>query len=535
MRTATLDNTIVALNTDGTGPAAQADNLFLDGGGTVVLGQREQPDRATGGNSGVTNGGSNGNQVGVANPGLGTLANNGGPTQTIALLAGSPGLMAGSESLAVDASGEPAGPISAAAGFPRVVNGAVDIGAFEIQTVIPNPAPTLSTIMPSEVAAGYSLPVNLTVTGTGFISQSVVNWNSTPLATTDISSTELTATIPASDFAAMGSSSVTVTNPAPGGGTSTAATFQVLAAATSVYVNASYASDPLGTVVTWTDGSTHTVGYDAFGTIQAGVNAVAYRGTVNIAAGTYTEHITITQSVTLAGAGLDATSIRVPTGVTSGALISITGGTAVDVSMSGFSVLDNGAPSETGILNNACNITADAIEVAGFASGVVVERTGTASITDSSIINDTTGIVVGVNAGDLSGLIANFNDLADDSVGVQNNQGLGSVFATFNYWGSTSGPTTSANPGGSGAASVGGVLFSPWLGDTHLNPYDYLVFSTTAADRYTVTPVEGNTILSVTDSITSPTGAPERYLARDRPPRRHARVRRQRRDRDHHG
>ena len=212
--------------------------------------------------------------------------------------------------------------------------------------------------------------------------------------------------------------------------------------------------------------------------------------------------------MTLAGAGLDATSIRVPTGVTSGALISITGGTAVDVSMSGFSVLDNGAPSETGILNNACNITADAIEVAGFASGVVVERTGTASITDSSIINDTTGIVVGANAGDLSGLIANFNDLADDSVGVQNNQGLGSVFATFNYWGSTSGPTTSANPGGSGAASVGGVLFSPWLGDTHLNPYDYLVFSTTAADRYTVTPVEGNTILSVTDSITSPTGTP---------------------------
>ncbi len=52
-----------------------------------------------GGSGGLTNG-VNHNQVGVTNPGLASgLANNGGPTQTIALLAGSPASQAGSASI----------------------------------------------------------------------------------------------------------------------------------------------------------------------------------------------------------------------------------------------------------------------------------------------------------------------------------------------------------------------------------------------------------------------------------------------------
>ena len=43
----------------------------------------------TGGSGGIV-GGTSGNQVGVANPGLASLANNGGLTQTMALLTGSP-------------------------------------------------------------------------------------------------------------------------------------------------------------------------------------------------------------------------------------------------------------------------------------------------------------------------------------------------------------------------------------------------------------------------------------------------------------
>src|SRR5438552_4806873 len=57
-------------------------------------------------------------------PQLGPLQNNGGPTQTMALLAGSAAVNAGDNSSApaYDQRG---------AGFPRIVGGTIDIGAFE--------------------------------------------------------------------------------------------------------------------------------------------------------------------------------------------------------------------------------------------------------------------------------------------------------------------------------------------------------------------------------------------------------------------
>ncbi len=77
-----------------------------------------------------------GNQLGV-NPLLGPLANNGGPTQTHALLAGSPAIDKGPNPVA-------SFPLNdndqRGAGFPRVVAGTVDVGAFEVQAIVPSPA-----------------------------------------------------------------------------------------------------------------------------------------------------------------------------------------------------------------------------------------------------------------------------------------------------------------------------------------------------------------------------------------------------------
>ena len=85
----------------------------------------------TGGSGGLTNG-TNHNQVGVANPGLGPLADNGGPTQTIKLLPGSPAINKGSNALAVDPlTGQPLATDQRGPGFVRIVNGTVDIGAYE--------------------------------------------------------------------------------------------------------------------------------------------------------------------------------------------------------------------------------------------------------------------------------------------------------------------------------------------------------------------------------------------------------------------
>jgi hypothetical protein len=89
-----------------------------------------------------------------------------------------------------------------------------------------NPVPTLSSLSKTSVSAG-SAGFTLTVTGTNFISGSVVRVNGASRTTTFVSSTQLNATIPSSDLAVGANLSITVFNPAPGGGTSSALVLKV--------------------------------------------------------------------------------------------------------------------------------------------------------------------------------------------------------------------------------------------------------------------------------------------------------------------
>ncbi len=89
-----------------------------------------------------------------------------------------------------------------------------------------NPKPTITSLSPSSALAGGN-GFTLTVNGTGFINSSVVDWAGSPRVTTYVSATEITATINAADIAKAGTYKVTVTNPAPGGGTSAASNFVV--------------------------------------------------------------------------------------------------------------------------------------------------------------------------------------------------------------------------------------------------------------------------------------------------------------------
>ncbi len=230
---ATLNNTIVVQNTatgasGGENPTT-ADDITSAGsvsGSYNLIG-------TVSGSVGLNNE-TGGNQVGATldvNSGLdpGGLAFNGGPTQTIALEPGSPAIAAGSPALAVDASGKPLTIDQRGSGYARIVNGKVDIGALEVVSAgSSNPAPIVTSISPEEIAAGNASPLTLTVIGSGFVIQSVVDWNAVALATTYVSSKELTATIPASDFASFGTALVTVSSPTPGGGVSSSETFQVL-------------------------------------------------------------------------------------------------------------------------------------------------------------------------------------------------------------------------------------------------------------------------------------------------------------------
>jgi hypothetical protein len=97
-----------------------------------------------------------------------------------------------------------------------------------------------------------------------------------------------------------------------------------------VYVDASWTGTPTGDQV-WIAGHPATMGYDAFETIQEGVDIVS-GSTVNVAAGTYTENVQITKSLALIGAGSTTTTID---GNDVGNTVTIT---SSDVSVSGFEV-----------------------------------------------------------------------------------------------------------------------------------------------------------------------------------------------------
>jgi hypothetical protein len=90
-----------------------------------------------------------------------------------------------------------------------------------------NGMPTITALSPSRTGAGTGA-FTLTVNGSGFSSTSEVRWNGTLRPTTFVSGTQLRAAIAAADVAATGTAQVSVFSPAPGGGTSTAATFSVV-------------------------------------------------------------------------------------------------------------------------------------------------------------------------------------------------------------------------------------------------------------------------------------------------------------------
>ena len=76
-----------------------------------------------------------------------------------------------------------------------------------------NPVPFVNQpLVPAAVAPGGP-GFTLTIHGTGFVLGASVRWNGTLLTTTFVSSSQLTATVPAANIATAGTTSMTVVNP----------------------------------------------------------------------------------------------------------------------------------------------------------------------------------------------------------------------------------------------------------------------------------------------------------------------------------
>jgi CSLREA domain-containing protein len=130
----------------------------------------------------------------LTDPLLSPLADNGGPTLTELPQPGSPAIDAGTPGGCTNNLG--AVLTTDQRGAARPVGAACDVGATEAGAT-----PTLTALSPGTAAIG-SPTFSLTVDGTNFIEGTVALWNGSPRATTVLSSTQLSVTIPAGDLTA---------------------------------------------------------------------------------------------------------------------------------------------------------------------------------------------------------------------------------------------------------------------------------------------------------------------------------------------
>jgi outer membrane protein assembly factor BamB len=127
------------------------------------------------------------------------------PNQLTASISASQIASIGATSVSVQAYSNPSAPISNAVNF----------------TVAPVPPLTLNSVFPSIISAGGS-NLTLTAVGLSFAPNAVIQWNGTALATSQVSSTVLRATVPATNISTPGSASITVQNPGATGSLSAA-------------------------------------------------------------------------------------------------------------------------------------------------------------------------------------------------------------------------------------------------------------------------------------------------------------------------
>jgi len=102
--------------------------------------------------------------------------------------------------------------------------------------------PVITSLSPSSAIAGGST-FNLTVIGTNFLSSGgiftagpVVQWNGSPLVTSFVSGTQLTAIVPGTLITNIGTASITVQN--PGGQVSNSATYAIAASSSPLTITA---------------------------------------------------------------------------------------------------------------------------------------------------------------------------------------------------------------------------------------------------------------------------------------------------------
>jgi hypothetical protein len=149
--------------------------------------------------------------------------------------------------------------------------------------VVNNPAPIINNVSPGSIDEG-SPTFTLTINGSNFLSNSTVQWNGTPLTITQLSGTQIQATVPGSLVADEGTAQVSVVNPGPGGGASLATTFTIADApltATNMNISVEGNKDFTGAVATFTDANPNATAGDFSAVITWDLAGTASLGTIS--------------------------------------------------------------------------------------------------------------------------------------------------------------------------------------------------------------------------------------------------------------
>jgi Abnormal spindle-like microcephaly-assoc'd, ASPM-SPD-2-Hydin/Beta-propeller repeat/Lactonase, 7-bladed beta-propeller len=163
------------------------------------------------------------------------------------------------------------------------------------QTV--NAVPTLAGLSPSSATAGGGA-FTLTLNGSNFLAGSTVSWNGSMLPVTYVSGTQLTASVPATDLAQSGTAQIAVTNPEPGGGTSSTQVFTIMAAIPQFASSAS--SVNFGNIAQGASSSAQAITLTNTGTAVLSISAIAASGDfsqTNTCAGTLAVNATCQVSI----------------------------------------------------------------------------------------------------------------------------------------------------------------------------------------------------------------------------------------------
>ena len=227
-------------------------------------------------------------------------------------------------------------------------------------------------------------------------------------------------------FSCAGTYNVTLTGSDGNGNSNTCVAVVTVidnrAAPAVVYVDDNYVGLPSGTAVSWPSGvgpATHLIDCDAFATVQGGVNRVATNGTVNVAAGSYSESVVVNKAATLLGAnqGIAGCGARGSASLIAGGLVALDI-TADGVTVDGFDItgatgLRNLGHETVIVRNNAITAAAVGVDTEGVAptavAGVTISNNCVALTSQLAGPTPTLGMAIFGVSGTASPVIENNN------------------------------------------------------------------------------------------------------------------------------